>query len=618
MKSQVLERKKNEKRWKDAQKSRKLSYAQWLGILILVFLGGGVFQVSGVFAQGGNCAQYCVYIESVDASQLPKIVLQLRIWDATTGMPPADISEFSYQVEADGEKSARVRGEQLPANPVYINFVINATEQDRTQVRQMVDALLQTFRIGIGESANTAAIWYLEKDEVQGSQYSNDQGRLLNAIDLIPFSAMGEIDLKNTLRQISTRTAMEKPIANPLRRMMQEPRHVIILLASDWRNNWTELAEETKSEFMFTQVIFVRENEPAIANCKSINQLLDCSNANDIRKDANSLKDKVDSLGSHYRISFSMPSFYRDAKKNQIGTLFVYGDKSQIDPEATYRFPVFNQTATGNHLAVEYLLLDTFILLVIFLFLWSALRLAWLWDTNPRAALIALIAILLAVCIALMWGTNVNQDFERTVIYAFVQNVTVPTETLVPTPTRPTSTRVPSRVSTQTPTSTPSVTFTITETEEPTTTESPSVIMISTPSKTPKPFLPSPTPPPLGGEQRCVKGIQEISKPHDLTDLPLQTEVLSIEGIAGPIPQTYDKYELDVLHAGQTEWLHVTTGFQTVPNNTAGKQLGILLIYDINRPKPWLEPGWYVLRLRLIKNANYPGGSCFSRFRILP
>ncbi len=127
---------------------------------------------------------------------------------------------------------------------------------------------------------------------------------------------------------------------------------------------------------------------------------------------------------------------------------------------------------------------------------------------------------------------------------------------------------------------------------------------------------PVPQPPNYPESQRCVAGEREITEPRDGSILDPAPPVLVVQGIAALITGVHEKYELDVLGPGDG-LAHVRTGDQAVPNRNNLNELGRIELYRANekdKTKRWLEPGWYTLRLRLIEKANWPGGSCFSRF----
>ncbi len=671
-------------------------------------------------AQSAPCggAKYCVSFEESDLTQLPKVIIEARIWEAATGMPVKNPDDLDFKlVMADAQDQTKYLGHQrVPNGAVEVNLVLEAKDQDWNQVYELLDHLLAGSSGILNSFKNSATLWHFVSRKAQPFPTTQQNVELLNQLTKIQIEETDDDSLGMLLDEIQGQIKNDFPNLASHDRILSEPRRSIILVTTN-THSWKRLASFSKTELVPIYVILLKSTNADTNPCEPIHALnLGCILGADALKDSSELQNLILGLGSNYRIEFNLPYHYRGTS-GTTGKLLV-GDKGTSAKRAEADISLAETFPTRQHLAGEYLVLDAIILAMVFGCTITCLRLAYFWRKSRwlkwrSVGIIAAAIASLAIAYSYGLALGANNDPEKAWMGIFMQEVMEtpnPTEqkTIVQMGTR-SPTRLP-------PTPTPTPTVTHSPTPPPTTptdratpvlfraleatayvipdslapcpqvltfkgqirvngagsvkykwelsdsVSSPvqtlsfvgeglqnvidfvfsleekdldgtvnGVLMVLEPNAVDSaratinincivPPTPLPPAPNFPDAQRCISNKQEIIEPQDGSPLSPTAKIQIIRGIAGLVSGVNEKYELDLL-LPSNQWVHIRDHIQPIPNPTDLDELGRLSIYKPNPQDPnqlWLAPGWYILRLRLIEKANWPGGNCFSRFYVPP
>lgn len=584
-----------------------------VGVLLVALLLSTLVSSSAFADQPTLCdTKVCLRVEQRDFSAFPPTTtLGIAAWDAKSGLFEDGLGSdnFRLHLKEAGDEWLMPDTVTRGHSEVEVHFVLNVPEERRPDMIFALTLLVRDMNLVASDGMIQGALWKTSADLVEVVPPTADSGLLLNEADSTPLSPTDRASVASKLVALLGTMGYNQ-------RELPGHRQVVVLLTSTLEGNWTQITEVARQRFIPVYIVVFGQEQSANSDiCQLVKETTgSCVFTSDSAGQIRTVSAGISSLGNRYILGYDIPLF-PDFKEHQTELQIWQGPADQHDVLASdvfeISFPAL-PTSTVKFADLGLWLFDIVMVILLFAAFWAGFSILALWQNHQskhRAIVFGLLATVITLVVS-YFGGIVEHDWERDNAVALLDPMFVIGPERLPTPTT-----IPTARSTSTIAAAYSASP-VSDVPVWTITSIPSNMQTNTPTPTELPSAPE-----LTGQQWCDLLGQYISDPLDGAQIsPEKAPTLSIRGVAQH-PGDFKKYEVDLLPPHGGEFIHLHTGEDPVPNTKQkpGDLLANWKLFDSDNKKILVAPGWYLLRLRVIKDDGngLPAGACFSRVFLL-
>jgi len=583
----------------------------WGLILVCLVFLTALF-VLDVYAGGVPCNDdSCIDIWEQDYSGFPKIALKVPIWNSQTGafVEGLEQQKDAFQLRIDNQVVGAPYAVEQRNGGVTAFLIMDVDIGKQIEVTDFVEEF--TSQIFSRSPQSRVSLWSTATGSAAIETLTGDSGAVVNRIKDMQMAQANPDALNSIIADVIAQSGYKNE-------KLPNPRQVVIILSSTAQLKWKDALSSSKQKHLPIFWILFGSDPKILDECSKIRLEKNghCALSADSQEISRQIS-AVQKFGDYYLLRYTLAhtNMYPDLV-DHLARLEFQTSTSSVGVDFHLRFPISQNTYP--RFAFNETVITIVILILIFLGVFSIGLI--LSAPKPKKTLhfkplilisvIGTVLIFMSVC---MGGVLVNPQEAPIAFFSpafYVGPERLPTNTPTPIPgTKSTVIRRP---------------YTLVPTSIPMTTSFP----MSTQTFTPTPTLtssPTPTPilltgiPPLPSDYWCDPQLQNITDPLDESSV-VTGKILPILGTAFLPDDEFSKLELSIQSPGGFEYKTIAVNTEPIPNkkNPSSFVLGGWDLRD-QATKGWPIPGWYIIRLRVIKtDGNWlPQGSCYIRVRLI-